>query len=86
MPTYEYECTKCGRFDKFQKMSDESMKKCPKCKGKIHRLIGSGSGIIFKGSGFYATDYKKPSKEDDSKKACQGPKPGSCKDCSLGKE
>jgi len=67
-------------------MTDEPMKRCPKCKGKIDRLIGAGSGIIFKGSGFYATDYKKSSKEGSSKKACEGPKSDSCKDCSLGKE
>ncbi len=59
MPTYEYECDKCGyRFDYFQKMSDELLKQCPKCGCRLHRLIGAGSGIIFKGTGFYATDYK----------------------------
>ena len=60
MPTYEYECDKCRKhFDMFQNMKDDSIKKCPGCGGKVHRLIGSGSGIIFKGSGFYETDYKK---------------------------
>ncbi len=68
MPTYEYECDKCGkRFDIFQGMADESIKKCPECGGKFHRLISGGSGIIFKGSGFYETDYKKKSKKEDSK-------------------
>jgi len=62
MPTYEYECTKCThKFEKFQKMNDEPLKKCPECKGPVKRLIGRGAGIIFKGSGFYATDYKKGS-------------------------
>ena len=62
MPTYEYVCEKCGhRFEEFQKMSDEPIKKCPECKGSVRRLIGTGSGIIFKGSGFYQTDYKQKS-------------------------
>ena len=63
MPTYEYACTHCGHtFEAFQKMTDKPLEKCPKCKRKVKRLIGSGSGIIFKGSGFYATDYRKPTK------------------------
>ena len=58
MPTYEYECDKCGKhFEKFQNMSDDPLKRCPECGGPVHRLIGAGAGIIFKGSGFYATDY-----------------------------
>jgi len=59
MPTYEYECEKCGKhFEKFQNMSDEPLKCCPECGGTVRRLIGAGAGIIFKGSGFYATDYR----------------------------
>ncbi|MBL7198414.1 MAG: zinc ribbon domain-containing protein [Candidatus Omnitrophica bacterium] len=59
MPTYEYECKKCGyKFEKFQNMSDKPLKECPKCNGTVRRLIGKGIGVIFKGSGFYATDYK----------------------------
>ena len=66
MPTYEYECTHCGHnFEAFQKMSDEPLKKCPKCDYKVKRLIGAGSGIIFKGSGFYATDYRKKPKSQN---------------------
>jgi putative FmdB family regulatory protein len=58
MPTYEYECDKCGHiFEKFQNMSDTPLKKCPKCGGKVHRLIGMGGGIILKGDGFYAREY-----------------------------
>ena len=63
MPTYEYECEACGHgFEEFQYMSDKQLKKCPKCgKQKLQRLIGAGAGIIFKGSGFYETDYKRKS-------------------------
>ncbi len=70
MPTYEYECSGCGHsFEAFQKMSDKHLDKCPRCGQKVRRLIGSGAGIIFKGSGFYATDYrKKPAKETASEK------------------
>lgn len=60
MPTYEYECLKCGyQFERFQKISEEPLKRCPKCKSKVRRLIGGGCGLIFKGSGFYITDYKR---------------------------
>ena len=62
MPTYEYECEKCGhRFEVFQRMSDPKLEDCPEdsCDGHVRRLIGTGAGIIFKGSGFYETDYKK---------------------------
>lgn len=59
MPTYEYECKKCAHaFEKFQSMNDAPLKRCPKCKGAVRRLMGTGAGIIFKGSGFYQTDYR----------------------------
>ncbi len=63
MPTYDYRCQACGaRFERFQKMSDGMLRKCPECgKLKLRRLMGSGAGIIFKGSGFYETDYKRKS-------------------------
>lgn len=62
MPTYEYQCRKCGhQFEKFQSITAEPLKTCPKCKGKVARLVSGGAGIIFKGSGFYQTDYKKTS-------------------------
>jgi len=70
MPTYEYHCNKCGKqFDFFQRMSADPLTVCPEelCgekpwgKGSVKRLIGEGAGIIFKGSGFYCTDYKKES-------------------------
>lgn len=60
MPTYEYECKKCGRFEHFQRITDDKLKRCPTCKGAVKRLLGSGSGIIFKGTGFYQTDYRSP--------------------------
>lgn len=60
MPTYEYKCTKCKKtFEVLQRMSEAPIKKCPKCGGKPERLIGGGAGLIFKGSGFYITDYKR---------------------------
>jgi putative FmdB family regulatory protein len=60
MPTYEYACPKCGHeFEQFQSMRDEPLKKCPKCKkAGVKRLVGAGAGLIFKGTGFYITDYK----------------------------
>jgi len=60
MPTYDYVCNECGhKFEKFQSMSAKNLRKCPQCgKMKLQRLIGSGAGIIFKGSGFYQTDYR----------------------------
>lgn len=84
MPTYDYECEKCGKkFEIFQNMTAEPVKKCPSCKGKVHRLIGTGSGIIFKGSGFYETDYKK---KKSAPKTCTSKKSDSCKGCSLDKD
>jgi len=60
MPTYEYRCTLCEhRFEAFQKMSDLPLTNCPHCSGPVQRIIGAGMGLIFKGSGFYITDYKK---------------------------
>ena len=61
MPTYQYECEACGHeFEALQSMTETKLTKCPKCgKKKLARLIGSGSGMIFKGGGFYETDYKK---------------------------
>jgi len=59
MPLYDYKCTKCGHvFEVMQRISEEPLKFCPQCKGEIKRLI-SAAGIVFKGSGFYATDSKK---------------------------
>ena len=68
MPTYEYECRRCGHvFERFQNITDEPVKRCPKCKGKVERLIGTGAGVIFKGSGFYSTDYRSDSYKNAAK-------------------
>lgn len=60
MPTYEYHCDACGNhFDEFQGINEPTLKKCPKCKKqKLRRIFGAGAAIIFKGSGFYETDYR----------------------------
>lgn len=60
MPTYDYKCTACKHlFEQFQSMKDKPLKKCPKCgKNALERLIGTGAAVIFKGSGFYQTDYR----------------------------
>ena len=69
MPTYEYECEKCEIiFEKFQSMKDDPIKNCPECDGTVRRLIGAGAGFIFKGSGFYITDYRSESYKQDAKK------------------
>jgi len=82
MPTYEYHCASCKQnFDVFQNINDKPLSKCPKCGEKVKRLIGSGAGIIFKGSGFYATDYRKQAKESPAKTACPKAHQG-CKGCS----
>ena len=75
MPTYDYLCEKCGhRYEKFQSMSAEPDTECPECGGEVKRLIGSGAAVLFKGSGFYQTDYKKPSKPAGECSACCGGK------------
>ena len=63
MPTYEYHCDACEHnFDEFQSINDKPLKKCPKCgKPKLRRVFGAGAAIIFKGSGFYQTDYRSES-------------------------
>ena len=69
MPTYDYECDACKvAFEEFQSMMDKPLKKCPKCgKSKLRRLIGTGAAIIFKGSGFYQTDYRSDSYKSAAK-------------------
>ena len=77
MPTYEYQCSKCGHvFEKYQSMADRALTVCPKdvCKkkswgkGPVKRVIGAGAGLIFKGSGFYITDYRSDDYKESAKK------------------
>ncbi len=83
MPHYDYKCKKCGHvFEVFQKITDEPLKECPECKGTLKRLISSGAGIIFKGNGFYSTDYKKKTPQCD-KKTSDNP---ACSCCLSGKK
>ena len=69
MPTYEYKCNKCGhRFEKFQPITSSPVRKCPECgKNAVERLISAGGGLIFKGSGFYITDYRDASYNEKAK-------------------
>ena len=79
MPTYDYECQKCKHiFEVFQSMADKRLEKCPKCGGKVKRLISGGAGVIFKGSGFYETDYKKKSQPAPCEKVTSSC-PSNCK-------
>jgi putative FmdB family regulatory protein len=95
MPTYEYSCEKCGgTFEMVQSMRDEPLRECPRelCRqkkwghGKVKRLIGTGAGLIFKGSGFYITDYRSDSYKEAAKKdapaapAAAGEKPAGSKE------
>ncbi|HEX8076373.1 MAG TPA: FmdB family zinc ribbon protein [Chthoniobacterales bacterium] len=82
MPTYEYSCEKCGgAFEIVQSMRDDALKECPKelCQqkrwghGKVKRLIGTGAGLIFKGSGFYITDYRSDSYREAAQKDAPAP-------------
>ena len=83
MPNYDYRCEECGHtFEIFQKMSDPKLEDCPQenCQGKVKRLLGAGSGVIFKGSGFYQTDYRSDSyKKGASKEAKSDSKPSPSK-------
>lgn len=75
MPTYDYECDACGHtYELFQKITEDPVKKCPECKKKkARRLFGTGAAIVFKGSGFYETDYRsdsyKKGAKDEKKKS-----------------
>ena len=69
MPTYEYECEACShRFERFQSITADPLDTCPECGEHVHRLISSGAGFIFKGSGFYTTDYRSESYKEAAKK------------------
>lgn len=89
MPTYDYKCDDCGHsFEKFQSITAKPIRKCPTCgKNKVRRLIGAGAGVIFKGSGFYSTDYRSESYRKDAAKdkpssdSSGGDKPPPCDKC-----
>jgi putative FmdB family regulatory protein len=92
MPTYDYECGACGHtFEQFQSITAPVTRKCPACgRLKLRRLIGTGAGIIFKGSGFYQTDYRSESYRQgraadkpagDSSNASKAEPPAACQDC-----
>lgn len=94
MPTYEYKCEKCnGTFEFFQSMKDEPLTECPQEKclrkrwghGKVKRLLGSGAGLIFKGSGFYITDYRSEGYQQAAKKEAESTKPPESKPSDSGK-
>ena len=75
MPTYQYECSRCGySFERFQKITDPPAKRCPKCRCGVKRVPASGAGIIFKGSGFYQTDYRSDSYKNAATKESGGGK------------
>jgi len=88
MPTYDYVCSKCAHeFELFQPISEKPKRTCPKCKGKVKRLIGGGAGLLFTGSGFYLTDYRsegytKRAKEESG--AASGGGGGASKDGGAG--
>ncbi|MFW5870034.1 MAG: FmdB family zinc ribbon protein [Candidatus Sumerlaeota bacterium] len=95
MPTYEYECEKCGQiFEHFQSMTEKPLEKCilDGCKGKVKRLLSAGGGVIFKGSGFYETDYKRKSNGSQNSPACpaasssDGPSCPNAGKCAAAKE
>jgi putative FmdB family regulatory protein len=82
VPTYDYYCPACKHsFERFESIGDDRAKECPKCgKKKAKRRLGTGAGLIFKGSGFYVTDYKGAGKSDKSEKPAEKPKESSKKE------
>ncbi len=75
MPTYDYQCTKCKHvFEVFQSMSAKPIRKCPECNSAVNRLFGSGAGLVFKGTGFYETDYKKSGNSEKPNQGDSSPK------------
>ena len=86
MPTYEYQCDACDHnFDEFQSMSEEALTKCPKCgKKKLRRVYGAGAAILFKGSGFYQTDYRSESYKSAAKADQEAAKPAAGTDGKSG--
>jgi putative FmdB family regulatory protein len=74
MPTYDYRCRRCGEvFEVFHSMSDDRARRCPTCRARADRMIGTGAGLLFKGSGFYVTDYRSSSYREKAKQDSGGP-------------
>lgn len=77
MPTYEYRCSECEHaFERFQGINEEPIRTCPECGGEVRRLISAGAGLVFKGPGFYATDYRRgspPESKAEPKEGKSGP-------------
>lgn len=82
MPTYEYLCPKGHRFDRFQKMTDEPRAECPECGEESQRVISGGAGFLFKGNGFYITDYRSDSYKKEAEKEKGVKKPPAAKEAS----
>ncbi len=83
MPTYDYRCESCGhQFEVFQGMNDPKLEDCPAedCDGRVKRLLGTGAGVIFKGGGFYQTDYRSESYKKGAKKESEASKPAEKKE------
>jgi len=84
MPTYEYQCRKCRkRHEAFQSITAKPLTKCPRCGGRLKRLLGTGSGFLFKGSGFYITDYRSKQYREAKKRDQQASSPPSSQSAST---
>ena len=82
MPTYEYVCSKCDNtFERLQSITAEPLKRCPKCRARVRRVIHGGAGLVFKGSGFYSTDYGGNKGTATKEKACEGAESAACEGC-----
>jgi putative FmdB family regulatory protein len=87
MPTYEYQCQKCQRkHEIFQSITAKPVKKCPRCGGRLKRLLGSGSGFLFRGSGFYITDYRSKGYKEAKKREESSSSSGSSSSASPSKK
>jgi putative FmdB family regulatory protein len=83
MPTYEYICAKCGPFDLFQSMSDAPLSSCPTCGEPVKRKINGGTGVIFKGSGFYKNDSRKAASSDSAPSGSSSKGASGCDACAA---
>ena len=82
MPTYEYACDKCNHtFERLQSITAEPVKRCPKCRCRVRRVIHGGAGLVFKGPGFYATDRRRNEDTATKEKVCEGTESAACESC-----